>query len=1337
MSQLEDLLQHCTVKLSLSNRVGWGTGFFVAPGWILTCAHVIQAAQGQPIQVRWQNQENWAEAVVERAIPDPYDLALLRVTLPTDANPPCVLLGEEVRSRDPLYLFGYPDEDFPNGCPVTLACEGLTGDTPPLIKFALGQVRPGMSGAPLLNQRTGEVCGSVKFTRDRSFDLGGGAISAAVILEQFPQLRQLQQQFHQLDQRWSNLLPTATNQSKILDDQKVRQYLDYLSRSEWWNSYRLTEAISAQQATFTFEQMVQTEEQSQENPAQKEKRVWALLEGIIHYVKSEPVLLVGAPGLGKSTTLLRLLVDLARQELRITNPRIPVLIRLKDYANSARETGDSSGILALIQEALKPDLFLEITAIETLLFQKNCFILLLDGLNEIPANVIQNKLTTFRQQCDRAGVPLVCTTRNLGFDLGIQRKLQLQTLEPSEIQRFLQHCMPGQEHQVLNLLNKSNPELGKTPFVLWMLYDVFKKSGEIPESIGEAFRKFKRSYTNYKLNQEGIPVSEEMIDSWNLWLEYLAFEMLRSPDPHDPGLIISEGQAAKFLTQFPITPALDLKQAQAEIKNLLKYHLLQTNRCEISFCHHIIQEYYAAEFLLRQLPELINEPLKLKREYLNYLKWTEAIALMLTLVKEELQAQRVVKLALEVDLLLGARLAGAASPQFHKKTVELTNQLIDSRNLPEWLRVELWGRTRSKEVLPSLLQALNSQDINVTRIAANFVGQTSDQAVIDFLVNRLKEIDSVFFAQLSFRDNDPTAVTWMAHIEALAYIAPQKAIIFLRSKLLADRRSGNVLIWTVTQAPSLLMKLDGQACLELLIHELRNPEIQSDKNYLFNLVGAADRNSLEPFVPQLVEILEQEQNVSIQIRLIELLGKSTSELVTQTLINFVAHPDSKLRDEVKKRLINRRIEDQSRLEQLLTHENSDIARTAAFTLGSLGNTSALPTLAEAVKLGMTSAKPNLSIEKDNWAHIRLMATQALGCVNHEEAISHLLIVLRSDDNSDVRREAAFSLSNFGRRESIPELLIALNKSYFSRIQAIRCLAKLNVKEPLWNIVQLTEEGWQTAAVELGKLGRAAVLPYLRQALIDAGQESTNEVIKILSELADHDTCNWLVEALENPGQYRADRYFSNRVALVLVGCHPEIAASKLRVLQNIATRNYIEQIAWVIPTIQSRYKFYNHEVAQGLIPSGKTVAIYFSYASNDELLQNELVKHLDVLKRQDAITSWDHRKILPGEEREQVINDRLNTADIILLLISPDSVADDHCYEVEIRRAIARHQAGEAHVIPILLRPVNLTGELLGNIPVLPKNGVAVTLWDNQDEAFRAIAAEIQEVAIRISTTKS
>ncbi|MEQ8962187.1 MAG: serine protease, partial [Coleofasciculus sp. C2-GNP5-27] len=206
MSRVENLLQQCTVKLSLPGRMGWGTGFFVAPEWILTCAHVVKKAEREPVQVRWQTQENWSQAVVEELRPDPYDLALLRVTLPTDDYPPCVYLDGAIQSRDLLYLFGYPDQEFDNGSPVTFNCEGLTGDEPGLIKFKLGQVRPGMSGAPLLNQRTGKVCGMVKFTRDRSFDLGGGAVPTTAILQQLPQLRELQQQFHQRDRRWRDLV---------------------------------------------------------------------------------------------------------------------------------------------------------------------------------------------------------------------------------------------------------------------------------------------------------------------------------------------------------------------------------------------------------------------------------------------------------------------------------------------------------------------------------------------------------------------------------------------------------------------------------------------------------------------------------------------------------------------------------------------------------------------------------------------------------------------------------------------------------------------------------------------------------------------------------------------------------------------------------------------------------------------------------------------------------------------------------------------------------------------------------------------------------------------------
>ena len=109
-------------------------------------------------------------------------------------NHPCVDLFEDIQANDLLYSYGFPD-DFPDGSPVTFETEGLTGGVNPFIKFKSGQVRPGLSGAPILNQRTGKVCGMVKFTRDRALALGGGAIPMQVIFAQLPTLREQQSQY--------------------------------------------------------------------------------------------------------------------------------------------------------------------------------------------------------------------------------------------------------------------------------------------------------------------------------------------------------------------------------------------------------------------------------------------------------------------------------------------------------------------------------------------------------------------------------------------------------------------------------------------------------------------------------------------------------------------------------------------------------------------------------------------------------------------------------------------------------------------------------------------------------------------------------------------------------------------------------------------------------------------------------------------------------------------------------------------------------------------------------------------------------------------------------------
>lgn len=202
--ELAELLKQCTVKLSLAGKSGWGTGFCVTQDLILTCAHVVKEAGFNPVNVSFQNQEKSITALTEQLLLDPFDLALLRLQ-PNSYASNCVYLDVDLKPGDSLYAFGYPD-DFSNGAPVTFLCEGLTGDDPPLIKFKSGQARPGLSGSPLLNMRTGKVCGIVKFTRDRSTDIGGGGILITTVLAEFLKLKELQQEFHTKNNTWNSLL---------------------------------------------------------------------------------------------------------------------------------------------------------------------------------------------------------------------------------------------------------------------------------------------------------------------------------------------------------------------------------------------------------------------------------------------------------------------------------------------------------------------------------------------------------------------------------------------------------------------------------------------------------------------------------------------------------------------------------------------------------------------------------------------------------------------------------------------------------------------------------------------------------------------------------------------------------------------------------------------------------------------------------------------------------------------------------------------------------------------------------------------------------------------------
>ncbi len=146
------------------------------------------------------------------------------------------------------------------------------------------------------------------------------------------------------------------------------------------------------------------------------------------------------------------------------------------------------------------------------------------------------------------------------------------------------------------------------------------------------------------------------------------------------------------------------------------------------------------------------------------------------------------------------------------------------------------------------------------------------------------------------------------------------------------------------------------------------------------------------------------------------------------------------------------------------------------------------------------------------------------------------------------------------------------------------------------------------------------------------------------------------------------------------------------------------------------------------IREGSPVRLVYSYSHRDESLRGELETHLALLKRQGVIAPWSDRKILAGEDWAGRIDEHFKAADIILLLVSADFLRSNYCYEMEMENALARHCAGTARVVPIILRDVDWHSAPFGKLQALPPGGKAITLWNNRDEAWAAVARGIREM---------
>jgi nucleoside phosphorylase len=146
--------------------------------------------------------------------------------------------------------------------------------------------------------------------------------------------------------------------------------------------------------------------------------------------------------------------------------------------------------------------------------------------------------------------------------------------------------------------------------------------------------------------------------------------------------------------------------------------------------------------------------------------------------------------------------------------------------------------------------------------------------------------------------------------------------------------------------------------------------------------------------------------------------------------------------------------------------------------------------------------------------------------------------------------------------------------------------------------------------------------------------------------------------------------------------------------------------------------------SSGVVP----LDLFISYSLKDENFKDELETHLVMLRRTGVVRPWHSLQMEAGVERKEEVSDAIDRSQIILLLISPNFLREDYLYDEEMGRAMERHASGDARVIPIILRSVDLNETPFSDLVSLPRNGRPIDKWPNRDEVWLKVVQELRTV---------
>ena len=207
----------------------------------------------------------------------------------------------------------------------------------------------------------------------------------------------------------------------------------------------------------------------------------------------------------------------------------------------------------------------------------------------------------------------------------------------------------------------------------------------------------------------------------------------------------------------------------------------------------------------------------------------------------------------------------------------------------------------------------------------------------------------------------------------------------------------------------------------------------------------------------------------------------------------------------------------------------------------------------------------------------------------------------------------------------------------------------------------------------------------------------------------------------------ANAYYSRGISKFIIGKHIREAEADLQTALKLAKKTGDANLKSNIELALSRLAENIHRVGERTRKN--LIKIFISYSHADREAKDKLATYLATMKREGLINIWSDNEILPGDTWRDSISKNLAESDILLYLVSANSLASENC-----NRELAKALNANIRVVPIILEDCDWQNHQLSDFQVLPDKGKPINVSENENQGWQSTFAGIRKVIHQMQT---